>query len=114
MLTFITYELLKSPASYAKVREEVDRVLQGKPIQPEHLSKLPYIVAVMREALRLHPPATAIAVTPYEDTVLCGEYLVPRGTFVVPQIAELQRDPAVWGEDVRPFALCSSLRSEYA
>ncbi|CCA71297.1 probable bifunctional P-450:NADPH-P450 reductase, partial [Serendipita indica DSM 11827] len=103
MLTFITYELLKSPASYAKVREEVDRVLQGKPIQPEHLSKLPYIVAVMREALRLHPPAPVIAVTPYEDTILCGEYLVPKGTIVVPQIARIQRDPAVWGEDAEKF-----------
>ncbi|CAG7851383.1 Bifunctional cytochrome P450/NADPH--P450 reductase 2 {ECO:0000305} AltName: Full=CYP102A3 {ECO:0000303/PubMed:15122913}; AltName: Full=Fatty acid hydroxylase CypB {ECO:0000305}; AltName: Full=Flavocytochrome P450 102A3 {ECO:0000305}; Includes: RecName: Full=Cytochrome P450 102A3 {ECO:0000305}; {ECO:0000269/PubMed:14741768, ECO:0000269/PubMed:15122913}; Includes: RecName: Full=NADPH--cytochrome P450 reductase; {ECO:0000269/PubMed:14741768, ECO:0000269/PubMed:15122913} [Serendipita indica DSM 11827] len=92
-----------SPASYAKVREEVDRVLQGKPIQPEHLSKLPYIVAVMREALRLHPPAPVIAVTPYEDTILCGEYLVPKGTIVVPQIARIQRDPAVWGEDAEKF-----------
>lgn len=103
MLTFITYELLKSPVSYAKVREEVDRVLQGKPIQPEHLSKLPYIVAVMREALRLHPPATAIAVTPYEDTVLGGEYMIPKGTVVVPQIARIQRDSTVWGEDAEKF-----------
>ena len=101
MLSFITYELLKNPHAYAKVREEVDTVLQGRPIQPEHLSKLPYIVAVMREALRLHPPAGMMGLTPFEDTTLGGKYLVPKGTIVSITVAWLHRDPEIWGDDVR-------------
>ena len=101
MLSFITYELLKNPHAYAKVREEVDTVLQGRPIQPEHLSKLPYIVAVMREALRLHPPAVMMGLTPFEDTTLGGKYLVPKGTIVSITVAWLHRDPEIWGDDVR-------------
>jgi len=103
MLSFIAYELLKSPHSYAKVREEVDTVLQGKPIQPEHLGKLPYIVAVMREGLRLHPPAGIIAVTPFEDEVIGGQYFVKKGNTTGLQIAFLHRDPLVWGEDAEEF-----------
>ncbi|KAG8832855.1 hypothetical protein FRC17_000510 [Serendipita sp. 399] len=103
MLSFITYELLKKPSAYARVREEVDTVLQGKPVQPEHLSKLPYIVAVMRESLRLHPPATIIGVTSPQDTVVLGKYFIQMNTVVTLQIAQIHRDPDVYGEDAEEF-----------
>jgi len=103
MLSFITYELLKSPHAYAMVRKEVDTVLQGKPIQPEHLGKLPYIVAVMREGLRLYPPAAVVGVTPFEDTVIGGKYLMKKGNTAALQIPFLHRDPLVWGEDAEVF-----------
>lgn len=104
MLSFIIYELLKSPHAYNKVKEEVDTVLQGKPIQPEHLGKLPYIVAVMREGLRLHPPAPAIGLTAFEDDALAGKYKVRKGEPVVLQVAFMHRDPLVWGESVEEFS----------
>lgn len=104
MLTFITYELLKSPSAYTKLRQEVDSVLgtgeNSRPIRPEDVSKLPYLIAVMREALRLHPPAPAIGVTPFEDTVIGGKYLIKKGWVVAVQSACLHRDPVVWGDDV--------------
>lgn len=100
MLSFITYELLKNPHAYAKVREEVDTVLQGKKIEPGHLSKLPYIVAVMREGLRMWGPVTIIGLKPFEDTTLGGEYFIPKGTVIYMANAWLHRDPAVWGDDV--------------
>ncbi|KAG8809794.1 hypothetical protein FRC18_004386, partial [Serendipita sp. 400] len=103
MLTFITYELLKNPSAYARVREEVDTILQGKPIQPEHLSKFPYVVAVMREALRLYPPAAIIGVTPPEDAVVLGKHFVPKNTVMAVQTAQIHRDPQVYGEDAEQF-----------
>jgi cytochrome P450 / NADPH-cytochrome P450 reductase len=103
LLSFITYELLKNPHAYAKVREEVDTVLQGNKIEPRHLSKLPYIVAVMREGLRLWGPVTMIGLTPFEDTTLGGEYFIPKGTVISMATALLHRDPAVWGDDVSRF-----------
>jgi cytochrome P450 / NADPH-cytochrome P450 reductase len=103
MLSFITYLLMKSPHAYAMVRKEVDTVLEGKPIRPEHLGKLPYIVAVMREALRLYPPAVGIAVTPFEDEVIGGKYLVKKGNTAIIQIPFVHRDPLVYGEDAELF-----------
>jgi Cytochrome P450 len=105
MLSFITYELLKNPHAYAKVRDEVDAILQGKTIRPEDLSKFPYIVAVMREGLRLYPPAPMIGLTPFEDTVLGGEYFIAKGNITAVPVAWMMRDPVVWGEDVRCFLL---------
>jgi cytochrome P450 / NADPH-cytochrome P450 reductase len=101
MLSFIMYELLKHPHAYAKVREEVDRVLGNEPIRAEHISKMPYIVAVMREGLRLYPPAAAFAVGSDQDNVLAGEYFVPKDTVMLVMLPNLHRDPVVWGEDVR-------------
>jgi cytochrome P450/NADPH-cytochrome P450 reductase len=103
MLSFITYLLLKFPHAYAMVRKEVDTVLEGKPIRPEHLGKLPYIVAVMREALRLYPPAVGIAVTPFKDEVIGGKYLVKKGNTAIIQIPFVHRDPLVYGEDAESF-----------
>jgi cytochrome P450 / NADPH-cytochrome P450 reductase len=100
LLSFITYELLKNPHAYAKVREEVDTVLQGERIRPGHLGKLPYIVAVLREGLRMWGPVTIIGLTPFEDTTLCGEYFIPKDTVIYMANAWLHRDPAVWGDDV--------------
>jgi cytochrome P450/NADPH-cytochrome P450 reductase len=99
-LSFMTYELLKSPASYQKLRQEVDSVLGDEHIRYGHFSKLPYLVAVMRETLRLHPPVGVLAVTPFEDTVIGGRYLIKKETVVSVQNGCLHRDPAVWGDDV--------------
>ncbi|PVG00114.1 bifunctional P-450/NADPH-P450 reductase [Serendipita vermifera] len=103
MLSFIMYELLKHPHAYAKVQEEVDRILGNEPIRLEQVSKLPYIVAVMREGLRLYPPAVMFGVTSEQDNVLDGEYFVPKGTIMLAMGANIHRDPLVWGEDADEF-----------
>lgn len=103
MLSFIMYELLKHPHAYAKVREEVDRVLGNEPIKLEHTSKLPYRVAVMREGLRLYSPAAAFAVASEQDNVIAGEYFVSKGTIMLVMLPNIHRDPVVWGEDADEF-----------
>ncbi|KAG8833355.1 hypothetical protein FRC17_010824 [Serendipita sp. 399] len=103
MLSFITYELLKNPSAYAKVRNEIDTVLKGEPIRPEHLNKLPYVTAVMREGLRLHSTVPIFAVEPIKDTALLNQYLVRKGTFALLHVESIHRDPAVYGEDAELF-----------
>lgn len=46
LLNFVIYYLLKYPDVYRKLQQEVDSVLGQDPIQPEHLSKLPYVVGM--------------------------------------------------------------------
>lgn len=58
MLSFVFYYLLKNPAAYKKAQDEVDNVVGSGSIQVEHLTKLPYITAVLRETLRLQPTGT--------------------------------------------------------
>ncbi|EIN12923.1 fatty acid hydroxylase [Punctularia strigosozonata HHB-11173 SS5] len=104
MLGFTTYYLLKNPHSLETLREEIDTVIGDRPIQYEDISKMPYLVACMRESLRLSPTAFARAVSPKEDTTLCkGKYAVKARARLSILAAFAHRDPSVWGEDAEEF-----------
>lgn len=104
LLSFTFYYLLKTPHAFQKAREEVERVVGDGSIRVEHLSKLQYINAILRESLRLMPTAPAIALTPIADTeVLGGQYLVKKGTAIVALLPQIHRDPAVYGEDANEW-----------
>ena len=61
----------------------------------------------MREALRLAPPAPFRGVTPLEDTLLKdGTYAVTKDQAILINVYACQRDPKVWGEDVRRIPCC--------
>ncbi|KAI0443195.1 cytochrome P450 [Xylaria telfairii] len=107
LVAFVILCLIRNPDAYAKVQEEVDRVLQGGAMTVDHLSALPYIKACLLETLRLEPPAQMIAVTPLVDgnvpVILGGRYEIRRGQSVFVSIPALHRDPAVWGDDATKF-----------
>ncbi|KAI0469334.1 bifunctional P-450:NADPH-P450 reductase [Xylaria cf. heliscus] len=102
-LSFATYRLLKNPASYRKVQEEVDEVIGKGPIKVEHISKLPYITAVLRETLRLDSPISIYGVVSLEDQLLAGRYPVAKDEPCALFLARAHLDPAVWGDDANDF-----------
>jgi cytochrome P450/NADPH-cytochrome P450 reductase len=57
MLSFAFYHLLKNPACYRKVQEEVDSVIGRERITVEHTTKLPYIAAVSHLLVTIHDVA---------------------------------------------------------
>ncbi|KAF4598867.1 hypothetical protein EYR38_007278 [Pleurotus pulmonarius] len=98
-LAFVVYYLLKNPEALRKLRAEIDEVVGEGPVQYEHLSKLPYLTAVMRETLRMAPTAPTRTVAPFEDTIIGGKYAIKAEQLVTLQIIAIHRDPLVWGED---------------
>jgi cytochrome P450 len=54
-LSWALLELARNPHVMVTLREEVDRVLQGRIPTPEDLPSLPYLANVVREILRLYP-----------------------------------------------------------
>ncbi|KAL0949758.1 hypothetical protein HGRIS_009796 [Hohenbuehelia grisea] len=98
-LSFVVYYLLKNPEAMRKLRAEIDSVVGDRPIQYEDLSKLHYLIAVMRETLRLSPTAPVRTVSALQDTVLGGKYSIKAGQFITLQAYCIHRDPLVWGED---------------
>jgi len=103
LLSFAMYSLLKHPEFYRKAQAEVDRVCGKDPITVDHMSKLPYIEAVLRETLRQQSPIPMIQVVPKEDEILGGKYEVKKGESCTLFIKKMHTDPAVYGEDALEF-----------
>lgn len=81
LLSFAFYYMLKEKdgSTLKRARQEVDDVVGTDPVSVEHLEKLPYISAILRETLRLQPTAPIFSVTPFKDEVIGGKYLVKEG-----------------------------------
>jgi cytochrome P450/NADPH-cytochrome P450 reductase len=101
VLSFIVHSLLTSPDAMDKLRAEVDTVVGTRTVALADIPKLEYMTAVIREAMRLFPPATGRGVVPLEDTTLLGgKYAVKKGDVLRINTLAAQRDSKVFGEDV--------------
>ncbi|KAH7098687.1 fatty acid hydroxylase [Auriculariales sp. MPI-PUGE-AT-0066] len=103
LLSFLLYYVLKNPNVYAKLQQEIDTVVGKDPLRPEHLKRTPYIVATMREALRLGSPIPGFAVTCDENQVVAGKYLMKAGTPCIVLGYNISRDCNAYGDDVEEF-----------
>ncbi|EJD54178.1 cytochrome P450 [Auricularia subglabra TFB-10046 SS5] len=103
LLSFLMYEVLKHPEVYTKLRAEIDGVVGSERMRPEHLGRLPYLSAVMREVLRLCSPINGFGVRSFEDEVVGGKYLIPKGQTVLVTASAVHLDPEVYGDDAEEF-----------
>src|SRR3954462_5030041 len=106
LLSCTLYALLKHPEVLKKAYEEVDRVLgpdvDARPTY-QQVTQLTYITQILKEALRLWPPAPAYGIAPLQDETIGGKYKLKKNTFVTVLVLALHRDPAVWGPNPDAF-----------
>ena len=106
LLSCTLYALLKHPDVLKKAYEEVDRVLgpdvDAKPTY-QQVTQLTYITQILKEALRLWPPAPAYGIAPLNDETIGGQYKLRKNTFVLVLVLALHRDPVVWGPNPDAF-----------
>lgn len=113
----VFYFLMKHPEKLEKARAEVDAAFENgtlsSPVQYGQLTSLPYLVATVKEALRLF---SAFAVSmpryaPSQGITLCGKH-IPAGYTVGMNPAIVSHDPNVFGEDAHEFVPERWLQSE--
>src|ERR1700736_1267976 len=106
LLSCTLYALLKHPEVLKKAYEEVDRVLgpdiNARPTY-QQVTQLTYITQILKEALRLWPPAPAYGIAPLNDETIGGQYRLKKNTFITVLVMALHRDPSVWGPNPDKF-----------
>ncbi|KAL6844832.1 hypothetical protein ACP4OV_025491 [Aristida adscensionis] len=90
-------ELLKRPEAIAKATEELDHVIgRDRWVMEKDIPRLPYIDAIVKETMRMHPVAPLlVSRLSHEDTSV-GIYDIQKGTRVLINTWSIGRDPALW------------------
>lgn len=83
VLAWCTECVASRPEVLAKIREELDRELGDRPIEAEDLRQLPYLDAVIQEAIRFRPLAPMAGMRLTKEELELGGYLLPPETIVV-------------------------------
>ncbi|XP_057810416.1 premnaspirodiene oxygenase-like [Salvia miltiorrhiza] len=90
-------ELIRNPRVMDKAQAEVRQALKGSsPDQYDAvIHNLKYLKMVIKESLRLHPPAPMLPRASNKEHVING-YTIPAGERVLVNIWAMQRDPRFW------------------
>ncbi|CAN6270550.1 unnamed protein product [Urochloa humidicola] len=90
-------ELLKNPKALAIATDELDRVIGRDRLPTEaDVPRLPYLQAVIKESMRLHPATPLLSPRLCRRDVSVGGYTIPAGTCVAVNAWAIGRDPSVW------------------
>ncbi|KAJ0113819.1 hypothetical protein J7T55_010063 [Diaporthe amygdali] len=107
-LTAVMWNLLKHPEAFAKLRAEIDEMIANGDITESvtfsDTQKMPYLQAVIKESLRIHPAAglPLQRVVPKGGVELAGQFF-PEGTYVGINSWVAHRNSEVFGERVDDF-----------
>ncbi|CAK1550976.1 unnamed protein product [Leptosia nina] len=100
---------LKLLAKYPKVQEKLyDELMEvlGDPkrtITKDDLPQLKYLERVLKESLRLFPPAPITLRKVHEETELPSGKILPTGSHIFIGVWAASRDPKFWGRDADCF-----------
>lgn len=103
-LTWTLYLLARAPEWQDRVRDEIERVTGGARLAAEHIDGLEITERVIKETMRLYPPAPMLSRTPRQPLDLAGHSLVPGQPLFMPIYAihrhrRLWRDPDLFDPD---------------
>jgi len=102
-LTWVLSLLVTHPDVLAKARQEVLTKVPND-LTYDVLKDLIYLDGLIREALRLHPPAPIMGGRITKQEITVGNVRIPPGTNVQMDLVSMAYNPNIWGDplEVRP------------
>lgn len=99
-LTWTLYLLARAPDWQDRLRQEVVAVCGAGPVESRHLDQLKITQQVLKESMRLYPPAPVLTRTPSREVELNGWRIGP-GTLVIIPIFAIHRHRRLWQDPDR-------------
>ncbi|XP_010417842.1 PREDICTED: cytochrome P450 705A5-like isoform X1 [Camelina sativa] len=112
-IQWIMAEIINNSYILKRLREEIDSVVgKTRLIQETDLPNLPYLQAIVKEGLRLHPPVPFVLRT-FEERCMIGEFCIPEKTTLLVNGYAMMRDPEYWDDpqEFKPERFLTSSRS---
>ncbi|KZT54443.1 cytochrome P450 [Calocera cornea HHB12733] len=99
-LRYFTLAMVLYPDRFEAARKELDSVLGGgrRPPTFSDFDDLPRVEAIVKEVLRWRPPAPLGIPHVTTEDVRCNGYAIPKGTFLVPNVWSICRDPSIYSD----------------
>jgi cytochrome P450 len=89
-------ELINHPIVMNKARQEIDYVVgKSRLVEESDITNLPYLQAIVKETLRLHPTGPVIVRESSEHCTV-GGYEIPAKTRLFVNVWAIGRDPKYW------------------
>ncbi|OMP02540.1 Cytochrome P450 [Corchorus olitorius] len=100
---WVMAELVLHPDVQAKLQLEIDGAVNGKTLTDADVAKLPYLQAVVKETLRIHPPGPLLswARLSTSDVQLSNGMVVPANTTAMVNMWAITHDPHVWEDPLQ-------------
>jgi cytochrome P450 len=99
-LTWTLYLLARAPEWQRRVREEVERVAGSGPIEARHIEALKVTQRVLKESMRLYPPAPMLSRMAAETVDLSG-WRIGKGTLIIMPLFAVHRHRRLWEDPDR-------------
>ncbi|XP_021714744.1 cytochrome P450 78A7-like [Chenopodium quinoa] len=97
LIEWILAELVLNPTIQSKLQNEIANAMESAATNSA-IAKLPYLQAVVKETLRLHPPGPLLSWARLSTTnvSLSNGMVVPKGTTTMVNMWSITHDPNVW------------------
>ena len=98
LLEWVLARMVLHPDIQAKAQSEIDAVVGAdRMVSDSDIPRLPYLQAIVKETLRMHPPGPLLswARLAIHDTHI-GSHFVPAGTTAMVNMWSITHDEAVW------------------
>ncbi|KAK6157250.1 hypothetical protein DH2020_011498 [Rehmannia glutinosa] len=91
--------LLQNPDILTKARSEIDNLVgKHRLIAESDVSKIPYLLNIINETLRMHPAAPLLTPHLSSDECIVGGFRVPHGTMLLVNAWDIQNNPQYWND----------------
>ncbi|XP_047326757.1 flavonoid 3',5'-hydroxylase 1-like [Impatiens glandulifera] len=90
-------EMMNNPMVMERAQQELEVVVGANNMVDEsHIHQLPYLKAIIKETLRLHPIVPLLAPRCPSKSCIVGGYSIPKGARVCVNVWAIHRDPFIW------------------
>ncbi|KAK1270875.1 Cytochrome P450 71A1 [Acorus gramineus] len=97
LLEWTMAELVKNPNVMNKAKEEIIQIMKGKStIDEDDIDHMMYLRAIIKEALRLHPPIPLSGLRESMEDTMIKNYKIPARTRIIVNTWSIGRDIEYW------------------